>query len=242
MEFLLEQDSDIRARNVADVELKPDSAARMGDVRDLVLHTDDGREIGLSAKNRNRAMRNPRISPEYDFGDRWIGSPNSAQYHENIQPVWDYIEPFVGNTRWKDVPDKNARVYLPTLAEFMNETTRLFQNDPQTCAHNLMSYMLGVADYYMIYKRNGDVVIQSFNMNESLHWGRSFPMPTRLVELAMKPNNQTTAIMVLDSGWQLSFRVHNADRMVRPSLKFTVQIVGQPPELAQHQIDYRTRN
>ncbi len=242
LKFLVEQDSSVQSGNITSIELKPDNVAREGDVRDLVLHTRDGREIGLSAKNRNRAMRNPRISPDYDFGAKWFGSENSRRYYKEIQTVWDYIQPFRRTVRWRDVPEKKENVYIPALAAFMKDTRQLFQNHPLTCARYMMSYMLGIADYYMIHKQNGDVVIQSFNMNNSLEWGRSFPMPTRLVELAMRPRNQTTAVMVLDAGWQLSFRVHNADKFVKPSLKFTVQIVGQPPELAQHQINYRDLN
>ena len=45
--------------------------------------------------------------------------------------------------------------------------------------------------------------------------------------------------MVLDAGWQLSFRIHNATSRIERSLKFDIQIIGQPPQLSQHHIRYR---
>ena len=240
--FLSARDNRLNPGNLESVELQPDNVARYGDVRDLVLRTRTGMEIGLSAKNRNRAMRNPRISPRYDFGERWFGSTNSEDYRETIRPVWEFIEPmYLSGQMWPGESIKNEKIYLPALAAFIEETRRIFRENPLRSARHMMSYMRGIADYYMVYKQNGDVLVQSFNMHETLAWGRSFPIPTRLVELEMKPDNETTAIMVLDAGWQLSFRIHSADKLVRRSLKYTVKIEGQPAEIAQHFIDYRAQ-
>ena len=32
----------------------------------------------------------------------------------------------------------------------------------------------------------------------------------------------------MDNGWQISFRIHSASSKVEPSLKFDIQLVGQP--------------
>ena len=32
----------------------------------------------------------------------------------------------------------------------------------------------------------------------------------------------------MDGGWQFSFRIHNAETYVVPTLKFDIQIVGMP--------------
>ncbi len=37
--------------------------------------------------------------------------------------------------------------------------------------------------------------------------------------------------MVLDEGWQISFRIHNASTLIEPSLKFDIQLIGNPPVL-----------
>ncbi len=41
-------------------------------------------------------------------------------------------------------------------------------------------------------------------------------------------------ILTFDNGWQLSFRIHNAESRVIPSLKFDVQIIGSPDKSQQH--------
>jgi hypothetical protein len=35
----------------------------------------------------------------------------------------------------------------------------------------------------------------------------------------------------MDNGWQISFRIHNASSKVENSLKFDIQLTGQPTDL-----------
>ena len=56
-------------------------------------------------------------------------------------------------------------------------------------------------------------------------------LPTRIVELDFKKNSSTTLELIMDNGWQISFRIHNASSKVEPSLKFDVQLIGQPTAL-----------
>jgi len=35
----------------------------------------------------------------------------------------------------------------------------------------------------------------------------------------------------MDNGWAISFRIHSASTIVEPSLKFDIQLVGQPANL-----------
>ena len=241
LEFLYRRDSRIVDGNLVTVEMQPDSVAIEGDVRDLVLWTGSGEEIGLSAKNRSRTIRNPRISPANYFGKKWFGLEQCSQLYETaIQPVWDYLEPLeIAKQGWPCRRLKRELIYLPALDAFIDETRRILAEDTLRRTRRMMAYMLGTADYYMIYKQNGDVAVHSFNMNETLGWGTSMPMPTRMIELEMRPGSSTTAYMVLDAGWQLSFRLHTADSPVKRSLKFDIKILGQPYEFSNHLIQYR---
>ena len=56
-------------------------------------------------------------------------------------------------------------------------------------------------------------------------------MPSRVIELEYKNDSDTTLIMVLDEGWQISFRIHSASTLVENSLKFDIQLIGNPPIL-----------
>ena len=40
-----------------------------------------------------------------------------------------------------------------------------------------------------------------------------------------------TLNMILDGGWEISFRIHSADDPIVPSLKFDVKLLGNPPIL-----------
>lgn len=54
---------------------------------------------------------------------------------------------------------------------------------------------------------------------------------TRIVSLDFKPNSLTTLELYLNNGWQFTFRIHNAEKEVKPSLKFDIQIVGMPTSI-----------
>jgi hypothetical protein len=56
-------------------------------------------------------------------------------------------------------------------------------------------------------------------------------LPTQMVDLRFKAGSSNTVEMYLNSGWQLSFRIHNASTKVEPSLKFDVQFIGMPDSI-----------
>ena len=54
-------------------------------------------------------------------------------------------------------------------------------------------------------------------------------MPTRLIEARFKEGSQTTIILTFDGGWTVSMRLHNKDKIAKPtSLAWDVQLVGLP--------------
>lgn len=238
--FLLIRDQRLTSGQIDSIRMQLDQSAVKGDVRDIVILTNHGQEIGVSAKNRNTAIRNSRLSPTIDFGQEWFESPCSDDYFTDITPVFEMLEPYESSrSLWRELPDKSNGVYIPLLNAFMKETQRIFINGDSQTPTRMMRYMLGKHDYYKVYKDNGNVIVESFNMAGSLQWGSKLAMPTRLVDLSMKPKSVTTVNMIMDSGWQLSFRIHNATSRIERSLKFDVQIVGQPPSLSRHEIPYR---
>ncbi len=60
----------------------------------------------------------------------------------------------------------------------------------------------------------------------------------RIIELSFKPNSTDTLFLICDEGWQISFRIHNASSKVEPSLKFDINLIGQPPALYTHHIHW----
>jgi HaeIII restriction endonuclease. len=127
---------------------------------------------------------------------------------------------------------------MPVLQAFHTEMGNLFQHSPEQVARGLVQYLLGRYDFYKVIKENGNVSIMSFNIDGTLKWGSRIPLPTRIIEISMKPHSDTTLIMTFDHGWQISFRIHNASTKVEPSLKFDINIIGLPQVASRHVISY----
>ncbi|MYE87965.1 HaeIII family restriction endonuclease [Candidatus Poribacteria bacterium] len=225
--FLCDQDE--RLVNTESIVIQSDREGQRGDVRDILLYTDK-EVIGVSAKHRHDALKHPRLSDLIDFGSDWYGVPCSETYRSAIQPVFDDLRGRIG--KWSDLPDKHDSYYIPILNAFMQEVNEYADPD------KLLRYLLGRYDFYKIIKENGNISLQSFNLNSHLEWGSRVPLPQQIVQFSMKPNSKTTAILHMDAGWQLSFRIHNAKSAIEPSLKFDVQLIGIPQVLSQHEIPF----
>lgn len=222
---------DDRFGELAHLEIQSDQRGKAGDVRDILAITKDGAVIGISAKHRHRALKHSRLSGSIDFGLDWYGRPCSATYWGRVEPVFDSLRHAkVGY--WRELPDKHEGIYQPVLAAFMDEV------EANADAESLLRYVVGRYDFYKVIKANGDVEIQSFNLSGGLQWGAKLPMPTRVVEFRRVPERVGTAELTLDRGWQLSFRLHNANAEIEPSLKFDIQLVGSPGEMGNYTIAY----
>lgn len=237
--FLVAHDNRLTETNCT-IKLQSDQHGQEGDVRDIIIYNKLlNKEIGISAKNRNFAVKHSRLSEHIDFGREWIGIDCSNVYFYAVTPIFREL-----NSRkdrgelWRDIKDKQQRFYMPILQSFMVEMELIFKNNPTKAAKALLKYLLGKYDYYKIIKENGEVSITSYNIDRTLKWGSKFPLPTSLVSISLKPNSNTTAFMTFDKGWSISFRIHNASEKVEPSLKFDINLVGQPSTMARHVINY----
>lgn len=219
--------------------LQSDQMGQTGDVRDIVIHNSKlNSDIGISAKNRHWAVKHSRLSEQIDFGYDWIGMHCSNNYFHTITPIFRelHTKQRLGEL-WRNIPDKKQRYYLPVLQAFQTEINSLLKKD-NNVAMRIVLYLLGKYDYYKVIKENGEVAIISFNINGTLGWGSRMPLPKRMIEISPKSSSDTTLIMTFDSGWQISFRIHNASMMVEPSLKFDINIIGLPSATSRHVIPY----
>ena len=221
-----------------------DSQGMLGDVRDILMQRNQiDWEIGLSIKHNHEAIKHGRLSHKRDFGNIWFGTPCSQQYWDAVKPVFDRlkVEQRKG-TRFSQLEDINRDVYIPILNAFMDEVNRQYAADPRI-ARKMIEYLIGVHDYYKMVSHDTQklTVIHTFNpygtLNKPSRKRASvltvpvLSLPTRIVALQRKPDSATTIEMYLDNGWQLSFRIHNAEKEVAPTLKFDIQFIGIPPEV-----------
>ena len=237
--------------DILEIRLASDAEGQTGDVRDvLTIRSKQSWEIGISAKNNHRAVKHPRLSNTIDFGEKWLGLPCSDQYFADIRPIFDHLKAIKNDdktAKWVDSFDNiGADVYRPILEAFKTELLRLNAQHPSILAERLVTYLIGNKDFYKVIGGKKKVEILAFNLHGTL--GKSIAgirpkapitkikLPTRLIECDFKPNSQNTLLAVLDEGWQISFRIHNASSKVEPSLKFDVNLIGAPYTLVPNQI------
>lgn len=221
--------------------IQPDTKGEQGDVRDiLIVRRGIQWEVGLSMKHNHFAVKHSRLSRALDFGKHWYGVPCSAEYWDDVKPIFLYLTNETRkNTKWRDLPSKEDDVYIPLLDAFINEIKRTNATN-RDIPSKMVEYLLGEYDFYKVISIDNKKMTQilSFNLRGTLNQASrsdkpkiSIPisnLPTRIVSLDFKPDSNNTVELYMDGGWQFSFRIHNAATLVEPSLKFDIQIIGMP--------------
>ena len=121
------------------------------------------------------------------------------------------------------------------LYAFQTEICRLAHENSQVL-QILIEYLVGKHDFYKIMKYDTYTQMQGYNLHGTL--GRLskgikpqykihvLRIPTEIVKTSI--TRGTTLCMILDNGWELSFRIHSAKSRVESSLKFDIQLIGIP--------------
>lgn len=240
----------LSAKNEEDVlhiRLMKDGSGETGDVRDVVFSRGGAKwEIGFSAKNNNDAVKHSRLSHVLDFGREWLGIPCTKSYWDGIEPIFALIQRHIdaGNiSTWQEMGcAKQSEVYIPLLEEFRKELMEI-NNSNKGVPAKLVSYLIGAYPFYKIIKDDAHnlVIVKAFNINGGLNHSvngqkarykvPAINLPTRIVEFKMKEGSNDTLNMILDGGWEISFRIHNASTKLEKSLKFDIRLLGNPPVL-----------
>lgn len=225
------------------LKIQTDTKGKEGDVRDIVITRNNIQwEIGLSLKHNHFAVKHSRLAKTLDFGEKWYGVQCSSHYWQEIEPIFSYLENDCRGLKWSGIHDKIGKVYIPLLTAFKNELIKANNIDP-SIPGKLVEYLLGKFDFYKVISLDTKKVtqIQTYNLRGKLNQaaGKVKPkiiipvasLPTRIVDIAFKPESTNTIELYMDNGWQFSFRIHNATTYVETSLKFDIQIVGMPTSI-----------
>lgn len=238
--------NDINEKDVLQLEIVSDKQGQSGDVRDvLAIRALQKWEIGISAKNNHRAVKHSRLSNDIDFGEKWLGISCSETYFDEIKPVFDELarlrKQSKATQKWETLGDYHTTVYLPILNAFKKELIRLDSENQGIVAQRLVEYLIGNQDFYKVIKGDKKVEIQAYNLHgtlnlpfESIKPKFKMPrlkLPNRLIEVVFQDNSDTTLLVTLSEGWQISFRIHNASSRIEPSLKFDINLVSAPHSL-----------
>lgn len=238
--------NDIGKGDILQLEILSDDKGKKGDVRDvLAIRLLQKWEIGVSAKNNHHAVKHSRLSSGIDFGEKWIGIKVSKNYFEKVNPIFEKLEKIRvesnKNKKWIEIGDYHTNVYIPILKAFIEELKNLQESNPSKVASNLVAYLVGNRDFYKVMKGKNKVEIHAYNINGTLNLPfkniqpkyktPKVPLPTEIIDISFKTNSNTTAIVTMDKGWTLSFRIHNASSRVEPSLKFDINLLKSPKKL-----------
>lgn len=235
----------IGSDNNINIAISSDSNGENGDVRDIIISRHNPKwEIGFSAKNNNDAMKHSRLSSVLDFGQKWVGVKCADEYWAEINPVFELLTSLrQKKLKWSEVDcDKENDIYVPILKAFRKEMLRINSDNPGI-PQKLIKYLIGNRPFYKIIKDDSHnlVVVKAFNieghLNKTVNGSRAryttpgINLPTRIIEFEFKQNSYTTLNMILDGGWEISFRLHSASSRVESSLKFDIKLLGNPPVL-----------
>ena len=237
--------NDFGKEDILQLEILSDNFGKEGDVRDvLAIRLLQKWEIGVSAKNNHEAVKHSRLSSKIDFGEKWLGKKVSQEYFNTITPIFKNLEKIrkesKATRKWNELGNYHSSVYLPILNAFIKELRALDENN-KNIASNLVSYLIGNKDFYKVIKSKNSVEIQAYNINGTLNLPfkkiepkyktPKVPLPTKIISIELKEDNDTTAIVTMDNDWTLSFRIHNASSRVESSLKFDINLLKSPKKL-----------
>ncbi|MFT3748822.1 MAG: HaeIII family restriction endonuclease [Agriterribacter sp.] len=244
-------DKPLTPSNNLNIKVVSDSEGIKGDVRDVIVSRENQNwEIGISAKNNHKAVKHSRLSSNIDFGKEWLALNCSKEYFNLITPIFSELLQLKNEGKfWRNIENKYARFYIPILNAFKNELVRLDGEYPSIVPQNLLRYLIGNNDFYKVIKRKNKTEIYGFHLYGTLNKSTSsrkatfkvprLKLPTRIIEITYKQNSNNTLILTCDEGWQVSFRIHNASSKVEPSLKFDINLIGQPQALYSHHISWQ---
>jgi len=236
----------INKNDVLQLEIVSDKQGQAGDIRDvLAIRSLQKWEIGISAKNNHRAVKHSRLSNDINFGEKWLGVSCSPKYFTEIKPIFDELAKLrtasKATQKWSTLGDYHTSVYVPILDAFRKELLKLDKENPGTVAQRLVEYLIGNQDFYKVIKGKNKVEIQAYNLHGTLNLPfqavkpkikvPKLKLPNRLIEIVYQDNSQTTLLVSLTEGWQISFRIHNASSRIEPSLKFDINLVSSPHAL-----------
>lgn len=171
--------------------------------------------------------------------------PCSETYFNSINPIFFELRALKETDElWRNLKDKHKRFYIPVLEAFKTELLRLDKENANIVPSALLKYLIGHKDFYKVIKRPNKTQIYGFNLHGSLNKPaekikpkfkvNQLKLPARIIKLSFKPNSTDTLLLTCDEGWQILFRIHNASSKVESSLKFDINLIGQPQSLYSH--------
>jgi hypothetical protein len=193
-----------------------DSSGTQGNVTDIRLKIDNFKEVNLSIKHRNKALKHqrPRTTAIHCGYSR-----SSQEYQDFCQQYQNIIKqfhklPYIGQ-KFADLPDKTKFEYLykpicHLVTTFINENVQ-----QQEKANYLFKFLTGTSNYYKInYESNKEIVI--------IEEFAELPLASSVTATCNEQYVYLAFTLSSAHQWKISMRLHNASSEIKknPSLKF----------------------
>ncbi|PSF30602.1 hypothetical protein C7H19_23570 [Aphanothece hegewaldii CCALA 016] len=211
----LEQEFTLSQTNQVNIDRFPDLSGTQGNVSDIHIKLDLAREINLSIKHRNIALKHqrPKTTPQH-CGYSRDSQQSRAFYTEYERIAARFAQQTSGRTKFNELPEniKSNYLYQPIcqlITEFINSYCQ-----SQTNAEHLFRFLTGTTDYYKIHFDGNK---RTINIVEFAN------LPP--VKSVLAKTEKQYIYLDFSNEWCISMRLHNASRRItkNPSLKFDTQ-------------------
>ncbi len=191
--------------------------ARNMDVRDLVIYSDHGDQLGISLKWNSSEIKSLRL------GDNWF-----KQFHIQDSGEWqaaisDHHKLLRQYEYWREAVadlglDGVYGVYKNALVD------QLKRGAGKPFIESLCQFLFGKQDYLkvMAIAKGKDI---------SLAYYDSKNLPTKIHHIGPSSKGEHYLEIIFDKGWQLLLRLHNKDSKIKPEavgsgMSLTITVTG----------------
>ncbi|CAM4470371.1 HaeIII family restriction endonuclease [Paenibacillus typhae] len=208
------------------------------------------KELGISLKSNHEAVKHQRISDRIDIGEKWLGVPSGKQFMKDVNKIFTDFRTYCSINRierYDQLGDqlKDSLLYRPicTIVKKLLDDTFSSPMGSSAVSH-FMNYLIGSKDFYKAVAsfKEKELKIISFNLRGGLGKGKILRSPQRCLDIKIQSSSDkgfpNRVHIILDNGWEVNLRVHNASSRIESSLKWDSQLVGIPSDAWQTRIGF----
>lgn len=199
-------------------KLRVGDDARNMDVRDLLIYSDRGNELGISLKWNSDEIKSLRL------GDSWFRQFNIPDNGEWERAVQHHHAQLARYTYWRDaVAEMGLNGVYSTYRDAV--VSKIQQGMGQDGFIELFSQFLFGRQNYL------KVMAIAKGREISLAYYDSKNLPTRVIEAYPSERGLHYFEVSFDRGWHLLFRLHNKDSSIKPTaigsgMSLTITVTG----------------
>lgn len=192
--------------------------ARNMDVRDLVIYSERGAELGISLKWNSEEIKSLRL------GDGWFQKfhiNDHTRWHTAVDAHHRRLQHF---ETWKEATEALGREGVYSVyKDAIIDQLRQGMHDRSTI-HALSEFLFGRQSYLkaMAVAKGSELCLAYYDTSN---------LPTRILDIYPHPKGEQYLQIAFDRGWTLLLRLHNKDTKIKQNavgsgMSVTVTVLG----------------